>query len=113
MKQVIYRNKVKIGKTFDFKQLLRDIVRCSECRFNTNSLTEVGKSEVFLEVFLKPILNSYFLFYPNPQALWCINWGWGLHVRGCTVFLFLAETQHMYTYALKLNNLDSLSDKHT
>lgn len=50
----------------------------------------------------KRISKYYFefiiLFYPNPQALFCINWGGGLHVDGCTVFLFLAESQHMYTY---------------
>lgn len=29
-----------------------------------------------------------------------VGWG-GLHLCGCTVFLFLAETQNIYRYALK------------
>lgn len=49
--------------------------------------------------------NNHIFFLPTcvvQMGLFCV----------CTVFLFLAETQHMYTYALKLNNLDSLSDIH-
>lgn len=52
----------------------------------------------------------YFILKSNPNALWCINWGKeGGGEGGLHVFLFLAETQHMYTYALKLNKFKSLT----
>lgn len=61
-----------------------------------------------MKINMTQVYLNIYQFYHNPQAL-VYRFGEG---GGGVHFLFLAGTQYILTYALKLNNFVSLGDIH-